>query len=204
MSKPPQKVPLKTENMKTFVKEDVLLDYTAAVLCQVSWIKWNKKVKCAHACAFEWGACVWASTSSVHDKLVQFQACCEGVLIFVSRCCSCPPPSSTTFLFRSPSDLNRRGSAVRSPSDSAEIITVQPSSYISPVIRRLRGVVDQVRSRNPAPSTTATAAFGDMINKSQRLCYNNSVICFLRPLSSPHFISGPKESERERAGADTS
>lgn len=103
--------------------------------------------------------------------------CLTGVGVAVVA--ALPPPP----LFSFPSDLNRQGgAAVCSPSDSAEIITVQPSPlarcYISPLIRLLRGVVDQLRSLYPDHSTTATPPFGDMINKSRGLRCNNTVICY--------------------------
>lgn len=125
--------------------------------------------------------CVCVCGSPVHDKLVQFQACRGGRLIFVS--CRCCGPSFLLLHFLvSPQIWIGRGAAVCSPSDSAEIITVQPSPfarrYISPLIRLLRGVVDQLRSLYPDHSTTATPPFGDMINKSWGLRCNNTVICY--------------------------
>lgn len=145
--------------------------------------------------------------SPVHDKLVQFQACRGGWLIFVSVALLLLlrpflPPSPPLFSF--PSDLNRRGAAVCSPSDSAEIITVQPSPlarcYISPLIRLLRGVVDQLRSLYPDHSTTATPPFGDMINKSRGLRCNNTVICYRVLFVSFSSLAAPRLCSPEKRG----
>lgn len=130
--------------------------------------------------------CVFVCGSSVHDKLVQFQACRGAWLIFVSLVLLLWPfltstTSSASFLVSPQIWIGTRAS-VRSPSDSAEIITVQPSPqarcYISPLIRLLRGVVDQLRSLYPDHSTTATPLFGDMINKRRGWGRNNTLICF--------------------------
>lgn len=133
------------------------------------------------SCVF---VCVCVCGSPVHDKLVQFQACRGGRLIFVSLALLLLWPFFLLLLLLlvSPQIWIGKGATVCSPSDSVEIITVQPSPlaccYISPLIRLLRGVVDQLRSLYPDHSTTATPPFGDMINKRWVLRRNNTVICY--------------------------
>lgn len=129
------------------------------------------------------------------------------------RGCCCGPSFLLLLLFLvSPQIWIGRGAAVRSPSDSAEIITVLPSPlarcYISPLIRLLRGVVDQLRSLYPDHSTTATPPFGDMINKSRGLRCNNTVICYrvlfvsFPSLPAPRVCLCLQRKEEKVKGAD--
>lgn len=135
-------------------------------------------------CVCVWQPCAWQTgpISGMSRWLADICLSSSVVVVVV-------PSSSFYFALRFESAV------VRSPSDSAEIITVQPPPparcYISPLIRLLRGVVDQLRSLYPDHSTTATPPFGDMINKSWGLHCNNTVICSwvlfvsLSPLPAP-------------------
>lgn len=146
-------------------------------LCVTSkvWIK-SCPASQMSVCVCLWQPCAWQTgpISGVSRRLADI--CLSGVVVVAAL-----PSSSSSFLV-SPQIWIGMGAAVCSPSDSAEIITVQPSPlarcYISPLIRLLRGVVDQLRSLYPDHSTTATPPFGDMINKSRGLRCNNTVICY--------------------------
>lgn len=125
----------------------------------------------AHLWGFCWQPLKFDSTSmrplqtcarggAVHDKLLQFQACCAARLI----CWSCFGPF--VFFFSFPSDLNLQeglGPLVpwqrRSDHRAASLLVALG------LLSAAQPVVDQLRSLYPDHSTTATPLFGDMINK---------------------------------------